>query len=104
MTKLSVLLLFGFFSLNALATEKSVSFFGGTGLGFGSVRGNEYHGALTGLQYAVDATASYRTRDWVFDGGLGWYFSKLNGQDAAARDIQIHTHGALIELSPRYRV
>jgi outer membrane protein OmpA-like peptidoglycan-associated protein len=78
--------------------------YGGFGTGYGSVSGSEYANSPNGAQYLLNADLVYQLPLWVFDAGVGWFYSGLSGRNQDNARIDIRTRSALMDLSARYRI
>ncbi len=132
---LSLILCFGQFTSNALASESSSSsaaisanpsenqtvaeqkqviqeespispwrIYGGIGTGVGTVSSNDYSNSPNGGQYLLNLDATYQLPRWVFDAGIGWYYSTLSGTYTNGAPISVDTRSALTDISARYRI
>ena len=94
-------------SSNAVETKEIVSnwkLFGGVASGFGLAAGQDYAGSPSGLQVVLSGLVSYEARSWVYDGGISWLYSQLNGSTAENLPVEVRTRAGMINLSPRYRL
>lgn len=78
--------------------------YGGAALGYGMAQSGEYESIPNGPQYFANALLSFKDYRWVYDLGVGWYYSQLKGTALSGRSIDIRTHAGTIDLSPRYRL
>lgn len=81
-----------------------LSLFGGVSGGMGLISGQDYSSSPSGGLVQVNGLVSNETRHWTIDGGLGWMYNSVSGQNASANDIRIRVRAATAEFSPRYRL
>jgi outer membrane protein OmpA-like peptidoglycan-associated protein len=101
--------LFFWVALSAVSEARAagtppVHIFLGSDLGWGSVspiRAPE--GERNGLQFDLKGMGSvYFKRNWIFDLGGGWMFSKRSGENTNGGFTKVITRGAFLETSLRY--
>jgi outer membrane protein OmpA-like peptidoglycan-associated protein len=93
------------FALSARAAgTPPIHIFLGSDLGWGStsaIRAPE--GDRSGLQFDLKAMGSvYFKRNWIFDLGGGWQFSKRSGENTNGGFTKVITRGGFLEASLRY--
>jgi len=84
--------------------ENGWKIFGGLSAGYGTIFESGYDNAPSGGQYLLGAALSYTTSSWVMDGGLSWLYSKVQGNPAPNKSVDIRTRAGLLEFSPRKRL
>jgi outer membrane protein OmpA-like peptidoglycan-associated protein len=85
-------------------TQDGWRVFGGVGLGYGAVSGQEFNTAPKGAQYLLNMDLGFQAPRWVGEGGIGWFYNRNAGQDVDGQRLTIRTRSALAEASLRYRV
>ncbi len=80
------------------------SVYGGVVGGFGLSSTQNYTSSPQGGQFLLNSDVSYQLGRWVFDLGLGWYYSSVMGKLSDTQTARITTRAGLVELSPRYRI
>jgi outer membrane protein OmpA-like peptidoglycan-associated protein len=109
LVSLLVLIATGFASLSAMAGDYDAAkdsrlwIFGGADFGYNHLQtSNSNETNLDGTQVDVKAVLSLYTEKFVFDGGGGWLFNNLSGNEHNG-NVNIDTRSAFAELDARYR-
>jgi outer membrane protein OmpA-like peptidoglycan-associated protein len=77
--------------------------YGGAATGYGNVSGQDYTDAPDGPQVLLSADLSFQNTRWVFEGGAGWMYSRLDGTENGS-GISIRTRSGFADASARYRL
>ncbi len=85
------------------ARQSGWSLLGSAGAGYAGVASDEYNSAPGGPQGLVSAELALMTTRWEFDGGLGWFYSQISGENKEQLPIEIRTRAGTVDLGARYR-
>jgi outer membrane protein OmpA-like peptidoglycan-associated protein len=93
------------FSSDAMNELESRPFrlYGGAATGYGNVSGQDYTDAPDGPELLLNADLSFQNTRWVFEGGAGWTYSRLDGTQNGS-GISIRTRSGYADASARYRL
>lgn len=78
--------------------------YGGLAAGYGLVSSNTYSETPQGTQFLFNGALAYQYKKWVFDAGVGWFYSNISGKTSTSQPVQVTMRSGLLEVSPRYRV
>jgi hypothetical protein len=84
--------------------ERPCWVYGSAAAGAGSVSGNEFGENPSGTGFVIGGLISHKIPTWVFDLGLGWMNTNVEGKTPTGRSLEIETKNAVAEFSPRYRL
>jgi outer membrane protein OmpA-like peptidoglycan-associated protein len=82
---------------------KPFRLYGGVATGYGNVSGQDYTDAPDGPQLLLSGDLSFQNARWVFEGGAGWMYSRLDGTQNGS-GISIRTRSGFGDASARYRL
>jgi outer membrane protein OmpA-like peptidoglycan-associated protein len=77
--------------------------YGGVATGYGNVSGQDYTDAPDGPQLLLSGDLSFQNARWVFEGGAGWMYSRLDGTQNGS-SISVRTRAGFGDASARYRL